>query len=49
MLRQSLKTLVSMPELLLRAADISPELRAEQLSVADFARLADLYSNKHVD
>lgn len=43
MLRQSLKTLTPMPELLLREAGISPELRAEQLTVEDFARLAHLY------
>ncbi len=43
MLRQSLKTLLPMPELLLRQAGISPELRAEQLTVDDFARLAHLY------
>ncbi|MBA4132634.1 MAG: 16S rRNA (adenine(1518)-N(6)/adenine(1519)-N(6))-dimethyltransferase [Hyphomicrobium sp.] len=43
MLRQSLKTLLPMPELLLREAGISPELRAEQLTVEDFARLANIY------
>ena len=43
MLRQSLKTLLPMPELLLREAGISPELRAEQLTVDDFARLANIY------
>lgn len=43
MLRQSLKTLTPMPELLLREADISPELRAEQLTVEDFARLAQIF------
>jgi 16S rRNA (adenine1518-N6/adenine1519-N6)-dimethyltransferase len=40
MLRASLKTLVPKPEELLEAAGISPALRAEQLSVNDFARLA---------
>ena len=40
MLRQSLKSLTPMPELLLREAGIEPTLRAEQLTVADFARLA---------
>lgn len=40
MLRSSLKQLTAMPELLLAKVGISPELRAEQLSVADFARLA---------
>jgi 16S rRNA (adenine1518-N6/adenine1519-N6)-dimethyltransferase len=43
MLRQSLKTLTPMPEILLREAGISPELRAEQLSVSDFARLAQIF------
>jgi 16S rRNA (adenine1518-N6/adenine1519-N6)-dimethyltransferase len=43
MLRQSLKTLTPLPELLLREAGISPELRAEQLSVEDFARLAQIF------
>ena len=43
MLRQSLKTLTPMPELLLREAGISPELRAEQLSVEDFARMAQIF------
>ena len=40
MLRQSLKSLTPMPELLLREAGIEPTLRAEQLTVAEFARLA---------
>ena len=44
MLRQSLKALTPMPELLLREAGISPELRAEALGVPEFARLASLYS-----
>ncbi len=43
MLRASLKTLVPNPEELLGAAGIAPELRAEQLSVRDFASLALLY------
>lgn len=43
MLRQSLKTLTPVPELLLREAGISPQLRAEQLTVADFARLAQIF------
>ncbi len=42
MLRSSLKSLLAEPELLLASAAISPELRAEQLPVADFARLAAL-------
>jgi 16S rRNA (adenine1518-N6/adenine1519-N6)-dimethyltransferase len=40
MLRSSLKQVTAMPELLLRKADISPERRAEELTVTDFARLA---------
>ncbi len=40
MLRVSLKQLVPHPELLLAKTHISPELRGERLSVADFARLA---------
>jgi 16S rRNA (adenine1518-N6/adenine1519-N6)-dimethyltransferase len=40
MLRQSLKGLVPQPLKLLANVGIAPELRAEQLSVADFARLA---------
>lgn len=43
MLRASLKTLVPNPEELLHAAGISPELRAERLSVRDFAKLALIY------
>ena len=42
MLRSSLKSLVDNPEALLAKARIDPELRAEQLQVADFARLAAL-------
>jgi 16S rRNA (adenine1518-N6/adenine1519-N6)-dimethyltransferase len=42
MLRSSLKQLTAMPELLLRAAEIAPERRAEDLSVAEFARLAEI-------
>ena len=44
MLRQSLKSLTPMPELLLREAGIDPQLRAEQLTIANFARLAELMS-----
>lgn len=44
MLRAALKSLTPMPELLLREADIDPALRAENLSVADFARLAAIWS-----
>ena len=42
MLRASLKALTPAPELLLREAGLAPELRGEQLSVADFARLATI-------
>ena len=42
MLRQSLKTLTPMPELLLAKAGISPEERAERLTVEQFALLASL-------
>lgn len=42
MLRASLKQLTAMPELLLREAGLRPELRAEDLAVADFARLAQI-------
>ncbi|MCB1506569.1 MAG: 16S rRNA (adenine(1518)-N(6)/adenine(1519)-N(6))-dimethyltransferase RsmA [Hyphomicrobiaceae bacterium] len=40
MLRQSLKSLTPAPELLLREAGISPEERAERLTVEQFATLA---------
>jgi 16S rRNA (adenine1518-N6/adenine1519-N6)-dimethyltransferase len=40
MLRQSLRTLVADPLPLLEAAGVAPELRAEQLDVETFARLA---------
>ncbi|MDX2309403.1 MAG: 16S rRNA (adenine(1518)-N(6)/adenine(1519)-N(6))-dimethyltransferase RsmA [Hyphomicrobium sp.] len=43
MLRQSLKTLTPMPELLLREAGIDPALRAENIDVTGFARLAAIY------
>lgn len=42
MLRASLKQLVAMPELLLEAASVAPERRAEELAVEDFARLASI-------
>lgn len=42
MLRQSLKGLNVEPAALLAAAGIAPEWRAEQLTVADFARLAHI-------
>jgi 16S rRNA (adenine1518-N6/adenine1519-N6)-dimethyltransferase len=46
MLRQSLKSLTPLPELLLRAANLDPELRAERLTVAEFATLAALVDEK---
>lgn len=45
MLRSSLKTLVPHPEELLEAAGLSPELRAERLTVRDFAKLAYVYEH----
>jgi 16S rRNA (adenine1518-N6/adenine1519-N6)-dimethyltransferase len=45
MLRVSLKQLVPDPEALLAAAGISGELRAEDLSVKNFARLAFVYEH----
>lgn len=47
MLRSSLRTLVGAPEQLLDAAGISPTLRAEQLSVHDFVRLATVFERHH--
>jgi 16S rRNA (adenine1518-N6/adenine1519-N6)-dimethyltransferase len=43
MLRSSLKQLVAEPEQLLEAAGIAGNLRAEDLTVKDFARLALIY------
>jgi len=43
MLRQSLRTLLPEPEPLLAAAGIAPTLRAEALTVRDFARLAYVF------
>jgi len=48
MLRQSLKGLNLEPAALLAAAGIAPELRAEQLTVADFARLAHILDTQAV-
>jgi len=45
MLRQSLKALTPMPELLLSRAGIDPQERAERLSVAQFATLAAILDN----
>ena len=47
MLRASLKTLVPDPETLLAAAGIDPRLRAEQLKVADFVKLAALFEHRN--
>lgn len=46
MLRQSLKALTPMPELLLQKCNIDPTLRAEDLSVRQFAELAAAYDGK---
>ena len=43
MLRQSLKQLTPMPELLLDKAGIDPTKRAEDLVVSDFARMAAIF------
>ena len=43
MLRTSLASLVAEPAALLAAAGIAPELRAERLDVAQFARLAYVF------
>ena len=43
MLRQSLKSLTPLPELLLREAGIAGDRRAEQLTVEEFARLALIF------
>ncbi len=44
MLRQSLKMLTAAPELLLAEAGIDPELRAEVVPVAGFAKLAQIFA-----
>ncbi len=46
MLRQSLKSLTPMPELLLAKCDLDPQLRAENLTVAQFAELAAAFDNE---
>jgi len=48
MLRASLKQLVAEPEQLLEAAGIAGNLRAEDLAVKDFARLALVYERSHL-
>ncbi|HEY8194134.1 MAG TPA: 16S rRNA (adenine(1518)-N(6)/adenine(1519)-N(6))-dimethyltransferase RsmA [Hyphomicrobium sp.] len=49
MLRSSLKQLTPMAELLLREAEIAPERRAEDLSVAEFAKLAAIFDRGEWD
>ena len=49
MLRSSLKTLVAEPEALLAAAGIAPDLRAEQVPVEGFARLAACFRDLSSD
>ncbi len=44
MLRASLKQLTPFADLLLREGEIDPKKRAEELSVAEFARLAAIYA-----
>jgi 16S rRNA (adenine1518-N6/adenine1519-N6)-dimethyltransferase len=46
MLRVSLKQLTPMPELLLKEAELEPTKRAEDLQVADFARMAAILDRK---
>lgn len=48
MLRQSLKTLLPMPEVLLARVGIDPEQRAERLTVAEFASLAAAFDGRDV-
>jgi 16S rRNA (adenine1518-N6/adenine1519-N6)-dimethyltransferase len=47
MLRSSLKSVLPSPEAALRELDIEPDLRAEALAVADFVRIAQLYSGRN--
>ena len=49
MLRQSLKTLTADAEAMLREAGIDPTLRAEQLSVAEFAALARAWRKRSAE
>ncbi len=46
MLRRSLKSLVASPEALLEAAGLEPTLRAEDVDVPGFCRLASLFERK---
>lgn len=46
MLRQSLRQLTPEPEPLIKAAGLDPEVRAEQVPVAGFARLAQLIDER---
>jgi 16S rRNA (adenine1518-N6/adenine1519-N6)-dimethyltransferase len=49
MLRASFRSIVADPEAFIAGAGIDPGLRAEQLSVADFARLAGLLADRRDD
>jgi 16S rRNA (adenine1518-N6/adenine1519-N6)-dimethyltransferase len=49
MLRQSLKTLMQDPEILLNSANIESTLRAEVLTVSDFCRMARLWNDNNAD
>ncbi len=46
MLRASLKQLTPFADLLLREGEIDPKKRAEELSIAEFARLAAIYARR---
>ncbi|MFM8860439.1 MAG: 16S rRNA (adenine(1518)-N(6)/adenine(1519)-N(6))-dimethyltransferase, partial [Methylocystis sp.] len=46
MLRQSLKTLGKDPSALLSLAEIRETKRAEEISIADFVKLANLYAQE---
>jgi 16S rRNA A1518/A1519 N6-dimethyltransferase RsmA/KsgA/DIM1 with predicted DNA glycosylase/AP lyase activity len=46
MLRSSLRGAFEMPEAILAELNINPELRAEQLAVNDFARLAKVFGER---
>lgn len=47
MLRQSLKQITAMPELLLREAGLDPEMRGERVTVHQFGQLAILLDRLH--
>ena len=48
MLRQSLKSLTPMPELLLQEAGLSPQERAERITVEQFAHLARIWDRDNL-